>query len=157
MKDQYPTASKTSADNGLLQELQKLLAQYGYDLAGAKPAPVQPDQEVLVTDLMHQLGVPAHIKGYLYIRHGVLLAIENSEMVGSITKQLYPAIAAAFNTTSSRVERAIRHAIEVSWERGDLETMTKVFGYTVSNGRGKPTNSEFIAMLADCIRLQTKK
>ena len=145
-------------DPDLLEELQQLLRQYGYDFtsAGAKAESTMEDKELAVTELMHQLGVPAHIKGYLYIRHGVLLAVEDPSLIGAVTKQLYPTIASAYHTTSSRVERAIRHAIEVSWERGDLDVMSRVFGYTVSNGRGKPTNSEFIAMLADRIRLQTK-
>ncbi len=115
------------------------------------------DPELVVTDLMHQLGVPAHIKGYSYIRSGILLSVEDREMVGAVTKQLYPAIAKAYRTTPSRVERAIRHAIEVAWERGDIDTLNSVFGYTINSGRGKPTNSEFIAMVADKIRLQQKR
>ena len=113
--------------------------------------------EVLVTQIIHQIGVPAHIKGYYYLRDAIILCIGNSDMLNSVTKLLYPTVAKNFNTTSSRVERAIRHAIEVAWDRGDVDTLNSYFGYTVHNGRGKPTNSEFIAMIADklCLTLKT--
>ena len=107
-----------------------------------------------VTAIIHDIGVPAHIKGYQYLREAITLAVEDMEVINAVTKVLYPAVAKKFGTTASRVERAIRHAIEVAWDRGDLETLQKYFGYTVSNVKGKPTNSEFIAMIADKISLE---
>lgn len=114
------------------------------------------DLEVLVTDVIHQIGVPAHIKGYHYLRDSIILAIEQPEIINSITKQLYPTVAKKNSTTSSRVERAIRHAIEVAWDRGDVDILNSYFGYTIHNGRGKPTNSEFIAMISDKLRLKLR-
>lgn len=114
------------------------------------------DLEALVTDFIHELGVPAHIKGYQYVRTAIMMVVQNMELLNYITKQLYPVIAKKYSTTSSRVERAIRHSIEVAWSRGRPETMNKIFGYTIDTGKGKPTNSEFIAMVADRIRLQIK-
>ena len=102
---------------------------------------------------MRQIGVPAHIKGYQYLRKAIMLCVEDSEMMGSVTKILYPTVAKEFKTTSSRVERAIRHAIEVAWDRGDVDVLSSYFGYTIQSQRGKPTNSEFIAMIADKITL----
>ena len=99
--------------------------------------------------MIHEIGVPAHIKGYQYLREAILIAVEDMDVINAVTKALYPAVAKRFGTTPSRVERAIRHAIEVAWDRGDLEVLQKYFGYTVSNTKGKPTNSEFIAMIAD--------
>ena len=113
--------------------------------------------ELTVTEILHQIGVPAHIKGYQYLREAIMLAIDDMDVINSVTKVLYPEVARKFNTTPSRVERAIRHAIEVAWDRGDLETLQKFFGYTVSNIKGKPTNSEFIAMIADCLSLRQKQ
>ena len=112
-----------------------------------------PDIETQVTQIIHQIGVPAHIKGYQYLREAIMMAVEDVEMLGSITKILYPTIAKRFQTTPSRVERAIRHAIEVAWSRGKMETLDALFGYTINTGKGKPTNSEFIALIADKIRL----
>ncbi len=114
------------------------------------------DLESLVTEFIHELGVPAHIKGYQYVRTAIMMVVENMELLNYITKQLYPVIAKKYSTTSSRVERAIRHSIEVAWSRGRPETMNRIFGYTIDTGKGKPTNSEFIAMVADRIRLQLK-
>ena len=114
------------------------------------------DLETIVTDFIHELGVPAHIKGYQYIRSAIMMVVENMDLLNFITKQLYPEIAKAYNTTASRVERAIRHSIEVAWSRGKPEVMNEIFGYTIHTGKGKPTNSEFIAMVADRIRLQLK-
>ncbi|MBO5059794.1 MAG: sporulation transcription factor Spo0A [Clostridia bacterium] len=114
------------------------------------------DLEAMVTDFIHELGVPAHIKGYQYVRTAIMMVVENMDLLNYITKQLYPVIAKKYSTTSSRVERAIRHSIEVAWSRGRPETMNRVFGYTIDTGKGKPTNSEFIAMVADRIRLQIK-
>jgi two-component system response regulator (stage 0 sporulation protein A) len=112
--------------------------------------------EAQVTKIIHDLGVPAHIKGYQYMREAIIMAVEDMEVINSITKLLYPSVAKAFSTTSSRVERAIRHAIEVAWDRGDVEMLNSIFGYTVHNNKGKPTNSEFIAMIADKLRLKIK-
>lgn len=114
------------------------------------------DIEVVVTDIIHQIGVPAHIKGYHYLRTAIILSISDGEMINSITKLLYPTVAKIYKTTSSRVERAIRHAIEIAWDRGDIDTLNSIFGYTVATCKGKPTNSEFIALIADKLRLQYK-
>lgn len=114
------------------------------------------DLEVVVSQIMHQIGVPAHIRGYQYLREAIILSVNNDEMISSVTKVLYPTVAKTFKTTPSRVERAIRHAIEVAWDRGDVDVLSSYFGYTIQNERGKPTNSEFIAMIADRIRLQRK-
>jgi two-component system response regulator (stage 0 sporulation protein A) len=112
--------------------------------------------ETQVTKVIHQIGVPAHIKGYQYLRTAILMTISDSEIINSVTKILYPSVAKKYQTTTSRVERAIRHAIEVAWDRGDLDVLNSFFGYTVQNSRGKPTNSEFIAMIADNLRLKNK-
>lgn len=110
--------------------------------------------ETEVTNIIHEIGIPAHIKGYQYLREAITMAINDMDILNSITKQLYPSIAKQFNTTPSRVERAIRHAIEVAWSRGKMETIDRLFGYTVNTGKGKPTNSEFIALIADRLRLE---
>jgi len=110
--------------------------------------------EVLTTQTIHEVGVPAHIKGYQYLRVAIMMSVNDIEMLNSITKILYPTIAKQFQTTPSRVERAIRHAIEVAWSRGKMDTIDDLFGYTINNGKGKPTNSEFIALIADKIRLE---
>ena len=120
------------------------------------PLPASNTLEMRVTEIIHQIGVPAHIKGYHYLREAILMAIQDDDIINAVTKRLYPAVAKKFNTTSSRVERAIRHAIEVAWDRGDVETLNSYFGYTIQNDRGKPTNSEFIAMISDKVRLQLK-
>ena len=114
------------------------------------------DIETQVTKIIHQIGVPAHIKGYQYLRTAIMLTVADNDIINSVTKVLYPSVAKQYDTTTSRVERAIRHAIEVAWDRGDLETLNSFFGYTVQNSRGKPTNSEFIAMIADNLRLKFK-
>ena len=119
--------------------------------------PVQHDLEKDVTDMIHEIGVPAHIKGYQYLREAIMMSVEDVEMLGSITKVLYPTISKKYQTTPSRVERAIRHAIEVAWSRGRMETLDALFGYTINTGKGKPTNSEFIALIADKIRLQYRR
>ncbi len=113
----------------------------------------QSNLEVTITDIIHQIGVPAHIKGYHYLRYAIMTAVQNPDIINAVTKQLYPAVAKHFDTTSSRVERAIRHAIEVAWDRGDVEVLNSYFGYTIHNSRGKPTNSEFIAMISDKLRI----
>ena len=120
------------------------------------PLPKEPSLEAVVTDIIHEIGVPAHIKGYQYLREAIILTVNDMDAINAVTKVLYPAVAKKFATTPSRVERAIRHAIEVAWDRGDLETLQKFFGYTVSNIKGKPTNSEFIAMIADSLTLGRK-
>ena len=114
------------------------------------------DLEIMITVIIHQIGVPAHIKGYQYLREAIILSVKDNEIINSVTKLLYPTVAKKFSTTSSRVERAIRHAIEVAWDRGDVDVLNSYFGYTISTGRGKPTNSEFIAMISDKLRLKLK-
>ena len=109
-----------------------------------------------VTEIIHEVGVPAHIKGYQYLRDAIVMSVNDMDMLNSITKILYPTIAKKYQTTSSRVERAIRHAIEVAWSRGKMDTIDEMFGYTIHNGKGKPTNSEFIALITDRIRLEYK-
>lgn len=125
----------------------------------AQPREIQPvaeDLEATVTEVIHEIGVPAHIKGYQYLREAIMLTIRDMDIINAVTKVLYPAVAKRFGTTPSRVERAIRHAIEVAWDRGDLDTLQKYFGYTVNSCKGKPTNSEFIAMIADHLSLKRK-
>ncbi len=112
--------------------------------------------EVKVTQILHEIGVPAHIKGYHYLRDSIIMSVEHPEIINAVTKQLYPSVAKKYETTSSRVERAIRHAIEVAWDRGDIDVLNSYFGYTIHNDRGKPTNSEFIAMISDRLRLQIR-
>ena len=114
------------------------------------------DMITQITNIMHEIGVPAHIKGYMYLREGINMLINNIDLLSAVTKELYPLVGAKFNTTASRVERAMRHAIEVAWSRGQVETINKIFGYTIRNEKGKPTNSEFMAMVADKLRLQNK-
>lgn len=114
------------------------------------------DLEAAITNIIHEIGVPAHIKGYIYLREAITMVVNNIELLSAVTKELYPSIARKYNTTSSRVERAIRHAIEVAWGRGRVDTINNLFGYTVHNDKGKPTNSEFIAMIADKLRLEMK-
>ena len=129
------------------------------ELVGANPDNSDdktPDIETQVTKIIHQIGVPAHIKGYQYLRTAILLTVNDSDIINSVTKILYPSVAKKYQTTTSRVERAIRHAIEVAWDRGDVDTLNSYFGYTIQNNRGKPTNSEFIAMIADNLRLKYK-
>ena len=123
------------------------------------PVPRRTDKtsiESMVTGIIHEIGVPAHIKGYQYLREAIIIAVNDMDVINAITKVLYPQVAKTFQTTPSRVERAIRHAIEVAWDRGDLDTLQRFFGYTVSNTKGKPTNSEFIALIADKLQLQLK-
>ena len=133
----------------LLERMRQVLAADG---AEREDAPRMLEQEV--TAVIHEVGVPAHIKGYQYVREAIIIAVQDMDVINAVTKVLYPEVARRYNTTPSRVERAVRHAIEVAWDRGDLETLQSYFGYTVSNTKGKPTNSEFIAMIADRIRLQ---
>lgn len=120
----------------------------------AKQETEKKDLVVQIASIIHEIGVPSHIKGYPYLRKAIEIAVKDADSINAVTKVLYPKVAEEFGTTASRVERAIRHAIEVGWDRGDLETLQEYFGYTVSNAKGKPTNSEFIAMVADELRLQ---
>ncbi len=141
----------------LCEHLRRLLE--GRGKRGEPQVPITesiPDIETQVTKIIHQIGVPAHIKGYQYLRTAILLTIKDSDIINSVTKVLYPSVAKKYQTTTSRVERAIRHAIEVAWDRGDVDTLNSYFGYTIQNNRGKPTNSEFIAMIADNLRLKYK-
>lgn len=128
-------------------------------LVTTKAVPVKEEEKhpalrIQVTEILHQIGVPAHIKGYHYLRDSIIMAIEDRDIINAVTKQLYPNVAKEYSTTSSRVERAIRHAIEVAWDRGDVDVLNSYFGYTIHNTRGKPTNSEFIAMISDKLALQ---
>ena len=142
-------------DNGsLVAHIDSLLRMRSRNIT--KSIPVNADMEAQVTKIIHQIGVPAHIKGYQYLRTAILMTIEDNEIINSVTKVLYPTVAKKYQTTTSRVERAIRHAIEVAWDRGDIDTLNSYFGYTIQNSRGKPTNSEFIAMIADNLRLKYK-
>lgn len=144
----------------LLQNIDNMLSRRnGYDTQVMTSLQTQndtPDIEAQVTRIIHQIGVPAHIKGYQYLRTAILLTVKDSDVINSVTKVLYPSVAKKYQTTTSRVERAIRHAIEVAWDRGDVDTLNSYFGYTIQNNRGKPTNSEFIAMIADNLRLKYK-
>ena len=145
-------------DLNMLCDRVEMLARKKSGTPEVKPNAIKMDDlEILVTEVIHQIGVPAHIKGYHYLREAIILSIQDNEMINSVTKVLYPTVAKKFKTTSSRVERAIRHGIEVAWDRGDVDVLNSFFGYTVHTGRGKPTNSEFIAMIADRLRLQMKK
>lgn len=136
---------------------EKVKTSSGYGRSGYEAADTEAegyDLEKDVTEMIHEIGVPAHIKGYQYLREAIQMSVKDMDMLGSITKTLYPTIAKKYQTTSSRVERAIRHAIEVAWNRGRMETLNALFGYTINTGKGKPTNSEFIALIADKIRLR---
>ena len=132
-------------------------ALLGYELGPSRQSHSDANLESVVTEIIHEIGVPAHIKGYQYLREAIILTIRDMDMINAVTKALYPEVARKFSTTPSRVERAIRHAIEVAWDRGDIEVLQKFFGYTVSNIKGKPTNSEFIAMIADHLSLKQKQ
>lgn len=143
--------------SSLVERIMRLMAKRTDRVIRKKVAPTgHNDLESQVTKIIHQIGVPAHIKGYQYLRTAILMTIEDNEVINSVTKILYPSVAKQYQTTSSRVERAIRHAIEVAWDRGDVDTLNAYFGYTIQNTRGKPTNSEFIAMIADNLRLSNK-
>ena len=139
----------------LVDRLEELRLDSGRPAVSRRPA-AQQSIEALVTGIIHEIGVPAHIKGYQYLREAIIIAVGDMDVINAITKVLYPQVAKTFQTTPSRVERAIRHAIEVAWDRGALDTLQRFFGYTVSNTKGKPTNSEFIALIADKLQLQLK-
>ncbi len=141
----------------LSERILRVTAKRSDKLVQSSPGPmVGNDIESQVTKVIHQIGVPAHIKGYQYLRTAIMMTIEDNDIINSVTKILYPSVAKQYQTTSSRVERAIRHAIEVAWDRGDVDTLNAYFGYTIQTTRGKPTNSEFIAMIADNLRLSNK-
>lgn len=147
-------------DIGFMTE--RIAGLYGIDSTGSNNivklnGATDADLEIVISDIMHELGVPAHIKGYQYLREAIVLTVNSPDMMSSVTKVLYPTVAKAFSTTASRVERAIRHAIEVAWDRGDIDVLSAYFGYTIQTSRGKPTNSEFIAMISDKLRLKMKK
>lgn len=143
---------KPFSENSLISHIDAILKTKEKDGL----ADTRPDIESQVTKIIHQIGVPAHIKGYQYLRCAILMTIDDNDIINSVTKVLYPCVAKKYKTTTSRVERAIRHAIEVAWDRGDVDTLNSYFGYTIQNSRGKPTNSEFIAMIADNLRLKYK-
>ena len=147
---------KPQTPQAISDVIKALAGETGQEKENAPAIKAGADLETIVTDIIHDLGVPAHIKGYHYIRTAIMMVVENMDMLNYITKRLYPEIAKQYRTTSSRVERAIRHSIEVAWTRGHQETMNEIFGYTIQTYKGKPTNSEFIAMVADRIRLQVK-
>ncbi len=142
---------KPAGESSLLERMRRAVRD---GEPAAEPSPVLEGQ---VTAIIHEIGVPAHIKGYQYLREAIMIAVEDMDVINAVTKVLYPEVARRFDTTASRVERAIRHAIEVAWDRGDLDTLQKYFGYTVNSAKGKPTNSEFIAMIADRLSLQMKQ
>lgn len=146
-KDNY------TLESGKLQEFGSELTEKYEEKKTRTEEKKEQGLESEVTSIIHEVGVPAHIKGYHYLRDAIIMSVNDMEMLGAVTKILYPAIAKKHNTTSSRVERAIRHAIEVAWSRGKIETIEELFGYTINEGKGKPTNSEFIALIADKIRL----
>ena len=153
---------KPCRTSSVMEWIRLLGSQHWAEEGGARAVPAQApvsrqSLESLVTSIIHDIGVPAHIKGYQYLREAIIMTVEDMDVINAVTKILYPEVAKKFGTTASRVERAIRHAIEVAWDRGDLETLQKYFGYTVSNSKGKPTNSEFIAMIADRLVLQRKQ
>lgn len=145
-------------DSDILEEKIVELMNSHDALMNVNTSSVDPETqlEIMVTNTIHEIGVPAHIKGYQYIRDAIIMTINDMDTINAVTKVMYPAIAKKYNTTSSRVERAIRHAIEVAWDRGDIEVLQNFFGYTVSNVKGKPTNSEFISMISDKLRLKIK-
>ena len=144
---------KPCSEQSLLERIREAVHPVNPDERGEFPAAL----EGIVTAMIHEIGVPAHIKGYQYLREAIMIAVGDMDVINAVTKVLYPEVAHRFSTTPSRVERAIRHAIEVAWDRGDLETLQKYFGYTVNSAKGKPTNSEFIAMIADRIQLRLKQ
>lgn len=143
-------------DNVMLAQRIKQIVNCGSNVISAVKEKQTDCLEVTISEIMHRIGVPAHIKGYQYLRKSIMLVIADDEMMNSVTKLLYPTVAKEFKTTASRVERAIRHAIEVAWDRGDVDVLSSYFGYTIQNSRGKPTNSEFIAMIADKLKLNMK-
>ena len=150
--------SSVSSANQIAKRITRLTAWRNEHKAESRATArfIEQDMDVIISDIMRQIGVPAHIKGYHYLRTAIHLCIDDREMLSSVTKILYPTVAKMYKTTSSRVERAIRHAIEVAWDRGDVDVLSSYFGYTIQSERGKPTNSEFIAMITDKINLSMR-
>ncbi|MBP3686543.1 MAG: sporulation transcription factor Spo0A [Clostridia bacterium] len=140
----------------LAEKIRYTLSRFVTEERGEQPRDSASDLEAHVTRIIHQVGIPAHIKGYRYLRFAIMMVVQDSRIIGEVTKTLYPTVAREFDTTSSRVERAIRHAIEVAWDRGDVDVLNSFFGYTIQTNKGKPTNSEFIAMIADHLRLKLR-
>ena len=161
-KNMFEEAAEAGADYCLVRPFDyrrlddRIKRIYSQRNAAPGVTPAAPDLETQVTKVIHRIGVPAHIKGYQYLRTAIMMTVEDNDIINSVTKILYPSVAKKYSTTSSRVERAIRHAIEVAWDRGDVDVLNSYFGYTIQNQRGKPTNSEFIAMIADNLRLENK-
>ena len=147
---------KPYSPESLASHILSVVAGRTHFLGAEQAAPTESDLESQITRIIHRIGVPAHIKGYQYLRTAILMTVQDSTIIDSVTKVLYPQVAKKYQTTTSRVERAIRHAIEVAWDRGDVDTLDSFFGYTVQTGRGKPTNSEFIALIADNLRLKNR-
>lgn len=144
----------------LLERISELISYCSFDESNPSSGEIlslDRELEITITDILHQIGVPAHIKGYHYLRDSIMMCVHHPEIINAVTKELYPSVAKKYETTPSRVERAIRHAIEVAWDRGDVDVLNSYFGYTIHNGRGKPTNSEFIAMISDRLRLHNKR
>lgn len=154
-----PYRGQSNCEEQIKAEALKLLQEYeaSKQVHTKLAQPKSCDLEFRATEILHEIGVPAHIKGYKYLREAIIIAVNDMDAIDFITQVLYPQVAKTFQTTPSRVERAIRHAIEVAWDRGDLDTLKKWFGWTVSNTRGKPTNSEFIALVSDKLRIEMKK
>lgn len=147
---------KPVSAQAVASRIRQLLTWRGDKKLAVLNHPSENEIELLVTEILHEIGVPAHIKGYQYLRTAIISCVEDGSMLSSVTKVLYPSIAKKYDTTSSRVERAIRHAIEVAWDRGDVDVLSSYFGYTIQSQRGKPTNSEFIAMITDKLKLSLK-
>lgn len=148
---------KPTSDEIVLQRVFDVMGQPNFSAQKAsEPAEKSIEEQIAVTEILHQIGVPAHIKGYQFLRDAIMLTTSDPEYINAVTKRLYPEIAKRNSTTASRVERAIRHAIEVAWDRGDVDTLNSYFGYTIHNLRGKPTNSEFVAMISDKMRLDKR-
>lgn len=150
-------SGKTECESAMKQEVMKLIQEYPTEKERAVTTNPEFNLEAYITSIIHEIGVPAHIKGYRYLRYAIASAVKNPGIINAITTELYPEVAQEFNTVPSRVERAIRHAIEVAWDRGDIDTLQRYFGNTISGNRGKPTNSEFIALISDKIIMYMKE
>lgn len=156
IREMFNSAPVTVQDNSAQSSRVSYPTSSSYILNSEPKSKTPVDLETEITNIIHEIGVPAHIKGYMYLREAITMVVNDMELLSAVTKELYPSIAKKYNTTASRVERAIRHAIEVAWGRGQIEAINKLFGYTVHNDKGKPTNSEFIAIIADKLRLKNK-
>ena len=160
IREMFTTQNNTNQSIGQVANMQKIQSGIASSIIDDNEAAVSSngpvDLETEITSIIHEIGVPAHIKGYMYLREAITMVVNDMELLSAVTKELYPSIAKKYNTTASRVERAIRHAIEVAWGRGQVEVINKLFGYTIQGEKGKPTNSEFIAIIADRLRLKNK-